>query len=718
MSHETSRSSNQPLNNQQFDIDHASITDAQIGGVAGGDILQNQGSGNIFKDVMVNVFQGNLSRQDYRNRQALLHKVKNYWIKGVLEHSLQQRSHIHLTLDLKPEAVIAPWQVVDQALDAHPETLPATTHLIDVFDDLGVGRSLLILGDPGSGKTTALLSLARDLTERAERDASHLIPVVFNLSSWSCRKQTIADWLVEELNSKYQVPKSVGKDWIENQNLLLLLDGLDEVRADRREACVVALNEFHKHYGPEIVVCSRSRNYELLAERLQLQAAVELRSLTFEQILTSLQQSDEDLAGLQTLLEDDPALREMAKSPLMLNIMMASYESVNDQQLLDTGLLERKRYKLFDAYINQMFQRRGMKERYPRWQMMRGLTWLARNMEHFSQTVFLIEAMHPDWLRPEARRRLYRVGVKLLFMVFWGGLHLGLIAGLNLDEMPVTFDPSRGAIGLGLGILGGILYGVIGGLLGGLVTEDTRFRDGSIINGLLLGGIFGPLFGLSMWSTGKMLQYGVAYGVVYFALGIYIYGLIHETRGFKPIDNLRWSPKKGLRYLPFSIVIAIALYVGTQVGLVASIVIGIFFNLIVGFESAKDVDRRAVPNYKIWRSAANAIKLFAIVGLSAGVTFYVAHGAPGQGGSLASGIANGLIFGVGAALGGAGGAGLNCIKHLVLRFVLWKNRYAPWNYARFLDDACDRIFLQRVGGGYVFVHRSLLEHFAQMQLLP
>jgi hypothetical protein len=35
-----------------------------------------------------------------------------------------------------------------------------------------------------------------------------------------------------------------------------------------------------------------------------------------------------------------------------------------------------------------------------------------------------------------------------------------------------------------------------------------------------------------------------------------------------------------------------------------------------------------------------------------------------------------------------------------------------WNYARFLGYCCDRIFLQKVGGGYIFIHRLLLEHFA------
>ncbi|MEH2055123.1 MAG: hypothetical protein V7K97_02850 [Nostoc sp.] len=41
--------------------------------------------------------------------------------------------------------------------------------------------------------------------------------------------------------------------------------------------------------------------------------------------------------------------------------------------------------------------------------------------------------------------------------------------------------------------------------------------------------------------------------------------------------------------------------------------------------------------------------------------------------------------------------------------------YIPWNYARFLNYCTDRLFLQRVGGRYRFLHKLLQEHFAQME---
>ncbi len=69
----------------------------------------------------------------------------------------------------------------------------------------------------------------------------------------------------------------------------------------------------------------------------------------------------------------------------------------------------------------------------------------------------------------------------------------------------------------------------------------------------------------------------------------------------------------------------------------------------------------------------------------------------------------GLLFGL---VFGLCGGGLFCLKHLVLRLVLWMTRSAPVNYVRFLDHAVERLFLRKVGGGYIFIHRMLLEYFA------
>jgi hypothetical protein len=55
------------------------------------------------------------------------------------------------------------------------------------------------------------------------------------------------------------------------------------------------------------------------------------------------------------------------------------------------------------------------------------------------------------------------------------------------------------------------------------------------------------------------------------------------------------------------------------------------------------------------------------------------------------------------------------VQHFVLRFLLWCARCVPFNYPRFLDYAAERILLRKVGGGYIFMHRLLLEYFADLE---
>jgi hypothetical protein len=113
--------------------------------------------------------------QPDRNRVRMLHKVRDFWVKGVLENSLYGAALIALGFQYQPDAVSRPWDVIIQPTDRPQQLLPPGTTIRQVFDEFG--GELLILGRPGSGKTTMLLELARDLIARAEHDPRLPIPV-------------------------------------------------------------------------------------------------------------------------------------------------------------------------------------------------------------------------------------------------------------------------------------------------------------------------------------------------------------------------------------------------------------------------------------------------------------------------------------------------------------------------------------------------------------
>ncbi|HEU0052393.1 MAG TPA: hypothetical protein VFQ39_04415, partial [Longimicrobium sp.] len=56
--------------------------------------------------------------------------------------------------------------------------------------------------------------------------------------------------------------------------------------------------------------------------------------------------------------------------------------------------------------------------------------------------------------------------------------------------------------------------------------------------------------------------------------------------------------------------------------------------------------------------------------------------------------------------------GLDLVLHATLRLILALTGTMPLRLRRFLDYAVHLGFLRRAGGGYIFFHRLLLEHFA------
>jgi hypothetical protein len=52
-------------------------------------------------------------------------------------------------------------------------------------------------------------------------------------------------------------------------------------------------------------------------------------------------------------------------------------------------------------------------------------------------------------------------------------------------------------------------------------------------------------------------------------------------------------------------------------------------------------------------------------------------------------------------------------NHFILRFLLWRRGKIPYSFIAFLDHAAGLVFLHKVGGGYIFIHRLLQEYFAE-----
>jgi hypothetical protein len=287
--------------------------------------------------------------------QILLRKVRQLWVDGALAQSGERSARLEPGLETMAGAVSSPWET---AAPDGSAPVPGRS-IAESFEDMG--GSLLILGEPGSGKTMTLLELARDLLARTEADTSRPVPVVFPLSSWIDPKRRLADWLADELVAKYQIPKKFGQSWVQERRLLPLLDGLDEVRPEIRAACVEAINAFTQELLTGAVICCRLKEYLELPVRLALNGAVRVLPLSREQVLAFLAAAGERLAALHNLLQRDPAMLMDARSPLMLGLMVQAYQNL-PAGALDTesaDSLAARRRKVMESYVARMFNRAG-----------------------------------------------------------------------------------------------------------------------------------------------------------------------------------------------------------------------------------------------------------------------------------------------------------------------------------------------------------------------
>jgi serine/threonine protein kinase/DNA polymerase III delta prime subunit len=720
-----------------------------------------------------------------QNRMRLLQRVRSFWITGVLEQSLHEAALIALGLQEQPDAIANPWRLVIQESEHASPLLPAGTRITDVYD--GAHGELLILGEPGAGKTTLLLELARDLLERSEQEQTHPIPIVFNLSSWTRKRQPLATWLIEEMETKYQVPRRVGSGWINADQILPLLDGLDEVDASSRAACMQAINEYHQaHSLVPLVVCSRVNEYIAQSNRLVLSRAVTIQPLTGGQINEYFVRIGEQVTSLRIAFQHDPVLQELAKTPLMLTILILAYQGSSLEEIEGEVSAEERRQQIFATYTQRMLKRRSARSRYSPQQTIHWLSSLARQMEQQSQTVFYIERMQPTWLMKKWQRQLYS-GLTT-------GPVCGLLVGLGFLYTSLSLFP---LIAFTTALIVGLLLGWVSKLgeetKGAKRTERgcRRIRQYLAIvleNRVMIGIIVFWAVGISAafysyladypsQSFGVRIASALGYGwlnSIYIALPL---GLaIRLERKIEPVEALSWSwggiRRNVIRWLLISV--GIGLIQGLIFGLpfmtssqglwlVAFLSGGLWamFHLVPVITLVNGVTRGlskrvldaqhiVAPNQGTWRSARYGVIMAIISGVIAAAfsgtsvvvaKFWLPHllGIPKKPNgteyaivgamshilgfypttwqefwtlnALFGGLKDGVMLGLAAGVYCGGAA---YVQHFVLRFLLWGSQYVPFNYPRFLDYATERILLRKVGGGYIFIHRLLLEYFASL----
>ncbi|MDJ1182787.1 NACHT domain-containing protein [Roseofilum casamattae] len=545
--------------------------------------------------------------------------------------------------------------------------------IIDIFHKPEIGGRLLILGEPGAGKTTMLLELARDLLAKAQLQTSSSqqpIPVLFEMSRYP-GKMTIGQWLVQDLKDRYNIPLAHTEVALQQGQLLPLIDGLDEVGLTRQKDCIDQINCFLREgilYSPQLslVVCCRQQEYregEAILEMLH--GAIYLQALDDNQIqkyLQGLKRKD-----LWPQIQRDPVLLELATIPLFLHLIPVAYlQGINSRQSTDGQETEAT---LLEAYVQckLMESTARARRKYSPEQTRDYLTWLAQSLKLQGQTDFYIEEMQKDLLANGREYWCFRMIASVVYGLFlW--VFLCIIITPFVFLVIAEYDLEITYFSLFLAfifsfvvcLIIGVAFGVFFGATTDLYIELVEFYDwpkntrNIIVTVLVLGLFFGIIRGINF----GIIQ-GLTFGIV---------------RGLA--SGLFWGLSEG-----------------------------IFF----GQRAETVISSR--PNQGIRNSAKNAVILIPMIFPAMIVIFLLPDWASGASINLTNALMSGFIISVLVSLSFGGGKA--CIQHLSLRIMLCKKGVIPWNYSKFLTYAAELRLLNQVGGRYRFLHDKLREHFAK-----
>lgn len=537
---------------------------------------------------------------------------------------------------------------VDKPISPNEETY-------SIFCRTDIGGRLLILGEPGAGKTTELLTVAESLVEKAIEDSEEPIPLIFELSNWK-PNTPILNWLEQQLKTSYRVHPKLAKPlvqrWIQEESqLLLLLDGLDELGRDDRIECIKALEDFLDDYRAlRTIICCRREEYEQCRKQLkQLNGAILLQPVNKPQIRQYLK--DLGREPLWESIEASPELFNLAQLPLFLTMLVIAYKGkpIQDKPSLFNAFITTQ----LDSPESQGTYKLG-KEKSPQ-ETLRYLRWLAKQLKARDKTEFLIEDLQPDWLTSTKQKNTYTI------LVLASGPLFGCLIAVLGWKINSLQD----------GLLMGTMYGLfcMVCLIDNRIKPVQSFRWSMTDN---VSGIrwFPPLlFGIVGWlirtEVGEGPLNGPVTGLVSGCVA-WILGGFGEA-SIEDIKVPNQGIKNSLRYT-----------------LIAGLAIGFFAGMSFWLHSG-------------WAAGLFAALLFGVYG------------------GLLVGLLGGFLVTMsGGWFGQPGGALISAIQHLSLRIALTQSGCAPWNYEQFLRHTARQKFIQITGGRYRFIHDLLREHFAQM----
>ncbi|WP_165521849.1 NACHT domain-containing protein [Micromonospora zingiberis] len=544
---------------------------------------------------------------------------------------------------------------LDGCLDLHH---PDALH--QVLTDKRLRGRVVILGEPGAGKTSLLLREALRLLQT--RNPEDRVPVLLRLPTWNPDEQTLEQWIISQLTTEYGYRRP-----ITTNQLLPMLDGLDEMPAPRRARAVHAISNTFDPDQP-LILTSRTTEYldtltRLPRTTMAAATVLEIATIPADVACAYLQRTtnrpdDWEAAFRRDATHQGGRLATALNAPLWIDLARITHTDPDqpDNQpgkLLDLPDTETVHAHLLDRLIPAAYP--DPPEPDPT-----GRTWHRADADRYLRNI--AHHMHQRNTHDLAWWELAHTLPRHIRLAF--GPAFGLTFGLAIGH----------AFGLTFGLAFGLRLGLLFGLAFGLLFVVAFVVEGGLTYGLAFGHVT-PSRRQIRWRRSdrsfiRRNGSGLLGGLVVGLVGGLVVGLSDGR-------------------------VAAAL----AVGLIALLVLEVSTSFRSGDAEVTASDPLALLRNDRRRALANALAFGLMCGLAFGLTFGIALG-------LTLGLALGVTLGLTVGLA----VGLLTTSWGALQYArLWWciRNDLPWPLMAFLADAHRRGVLRQAGGVYQFRHGLL-----------
>ncbi|RGD59328.1 NACHT domain-containing protein [Kitasatospora xanthocidica] len=313
------------------------------------------------RDINIRKLTTNLPAlwRDFRTekiRRKLLSKVLPKWIAEEEVWSERPGGDFPVTLDYGIKHVAHPRREIDSLPAASKGKTLDSRDFHSAYEN-SMGR-LLVLGEPGSGKTFFLRKIMRYAISQAEDDEHNPVPFYLHLSTWGGPRADFESWIIDSISRTYGVHEQHLEQWLADTEIAIIIDGLDELPLRRRRECFTILNRFLRGRPTlAVVVACRQQEYAEAKSLLELRAAVIINPLTVKSLSDTLRPMSSDFRELRNAVNRSARLRSLLCNPLFLHLALETYRHA-ESVTLDTS--KSMQNSLLGQYIDHCERRAGL----------------------------------------------------------------------------------------------------------------------------------------------------------------------------------------------------------------------------------------------------------------------------------------------------------------------------------------------------------------------